>query len=114
MPSVRTRVLPAVALSAATLMIPVSAFAAGSITVTPSSSRDGQAVTVDVTGCSNTAGTATSQAFARSITLTAKQGKLEGTGTIGKKVKPGRYTVQTTCTVGKTTSKVTGSLTVTA
>jgi len=95
-------------------MIPVCAFAAGggSITVTPSPAQDGQQVSVTVSGCSNTTGTATSKAFAKPVMLTGKQGKLSGTGTISKTAKPNRYKVQTVCTVGKTKTTIKTLLTV--
>jgi hypothetical protein len=107
----RYRVLPTLAVTAAVALIPSTAAAAGSLSVVPSTAHEGQNITVTVKGCAAKAATATSPAFANKIKLTSKNGELSGTGRIAKDAKAGNYSVQSTCSVDKSTLK--GTVTVT-
>ncbi|MEU9453772.1 hypothetical protein [Streptomyces sp. NPDC048277] len=99
-------------LGCAAALAPVAAHAADGrgVTVTPAAPAPGSDVTLRVSGCSGTTGTATSTAFVSDARLSGTDGALAGETRVRSGIGPGSYDVSVTCAG----SAVSGSVTVAA
>jgi len=103
-----TRLTLCTAVLAVTVLTPTAHAAdAGSVTVTPAAPAPGSDVTLRVSGCPGTEGTASSSAFVADAALTGGQGGLTGETRVRSSVAPGAYDVRVSCAGSAVTGRIT-------
>ncbi|MBY8884745.1 hypothetical protein K7472_07785 [Streptomyces sp. PTM05] len=115
----RISVAAAAATAAVLFSAPLaSAVEGGVVSVTPSSARPGQTVTISATGCITASADAIARAYSDAFptaTLNASAGSggsVTGTSTVFSGAKPGTYTVNVVCDIKNGSGGGKGTLTV--
>lgn len=107
MGSLRFTLCTAVLAMAALTPAAHAADAAGAVSLTPAVPTPGSDVTLRVSGCTGTQGTASSSAFVADAALTGGEGGLTGETRVRSSVQPGAYEVRVTCGDSSITGRVT-------